>query len=602
MKVPDDIIQQIRESTDIVEVVGEHVSLKKRGKSYFGLCPFHQEKSPSFHVDPVRQFFHCFGCGAGGNVFSFLMQTEGMSFPESMRILAERAGIPLPESDQMEEAHKETEALYRINQMAADFYRDCLYKTEAGKKVLGYLEGRAFDSATIDLFQVGYAPNLWDGLIQKATREGSKLDLLEKAGLIVPKKDGRGHYDRFRGRLMFPIINPSGRIAGFGGRILTDDKNSPKYINSPETIVYQKSRILYGLHQSKTGIRREDLVILVEGYTDLMRLFQTGLDNAIATSGTALAEQHAVLLSRYTKNIILVFDGDDAGFQATRRAIQILFAQGFKIRILVLPEGQDPDTWLQKHPTITGDEITAQSLDVVDFVMSRESAKENTVEDRSRSAHEILDLLGTIQDPVERNLLVKKTGEILDLDERVLYEQMKRSFTSGESVQLLIQTDRKNVLDQAEETLVKLMIEDAGKWGKIIPGYIEAKHIQRPQTRRIFETIIQKPAKKGGWTMEVILSHFNESPQIQRKLTELLENPFEKELNLNKLAWDCILRLREVEVQQQINEIRQKLKTVQQQGKETDVQRIEYEALKKILKNMRLELAAKWKKDIEIHE
>lgn len=600
MKVPDDIIQQIRESTDIVEVVSEHVSLKKRGKSYFGLCPFHQEKTPSFHVDPVRQFFHCFGCGAGGNVFTFLMQVEGLSFPESLRVLADRAGITLPKSEHVEEAHQETEALYRVNQMAADFFRDCLNKTEAGKKALTYLQSRDFNSEITELFQIGYAPNLWDGLIQKAQREKVKPELLEKAGLILPRKEGRGHYDRFRGRLMFPILNTSGRVVGFGGRILTEDKNSPKYINSPETQIYQKSRILYGLHQSKTGIRREDKVILVEGYTDLMRLFQAGLDFAIATSGTAMTEQHAVLLSRYTKNILLVFDGDDAGFQATKRAIQILFKQGFKIRIFILPEDQDPDTWIQKHPDITGDELSAQSLDVVDFVMSRESGKANSVEDRSRFAHEILELLGSIRDPVERNLLVKKTGEILDLDEKVLYEQMKRSLTSTEEMSLPLQTDHKGALDQAEGTLIKLMIEEKDRWGSLIPKYVEARHFHRPQARRIFETILEPSETKKGWTAESLISHFNDSPQIQRKLTELLDQSFKGNTQIEKLTWDCILRMRELEIQQQIDEKRQAIKSLQQEGEETSASVREMHALKEILKNMKLELAEKWKKDIEI--
>lgn len=600
MKVPEDIIQQIRESTDIVDVISEHVSLKKRGKSYFGLCPFHQERTPSFHVDPNRQFFHCFGCNAGGNVFSFLMQIENLSFPESVRILAERAGIPLPESGQMEEVHHETESLYLINQMASDFYRDCLYKTEAGKKALRYLEERFFDSNVIDLFQIGYAPNRWDGLIQKADREGGKRDLLEKAGLILPKKDGKGYYDRFRGRLMFPILNASGRIAGFGGRILADDKNSPKYINSPETVIYQKSRILYGLYQSKTGIRREDRAILVEGYTDLMRLFQAGLDYAIATSGTALAEQHAGLLSRYTKNIVLIFDGDEAGFQATRRAIQILFAQGFKIRILVLPEGQDPDTWIQKQGPVTGDEIAAQSVDVVDFAIAHQSKKHGTVEERSRSAHEILELISSVRDPVERNLLVKKAGEILDLDEHVLFDLLKRPAQDGEKARVNLQPDKKNALDRAEESLIKLMIEDSGKWGRLIPNHIESRHFRRSGNRHIFEVMIERLSEKRGWKEKDILSHFSESPRMQQHLTELLDHSFEEGTDLFRLIWDCLLRLREDEVQQQINEIQNSIKILQQEGKQTSEHIRNIHEHKKILKNMRIELAAKWKKDIEI--
>lgn len=599
MKVPEDIVQQVRDATDIVEVVSEHVSLKKRGKSYFGLCPFHSEKTPSFHVDPARQFFHCFGCGAGGNVFTFLMQMDGLTFPESLRLLADRAGIVLPRSGQEEGTHQEAESLYRVNQVAADFYRDCLNKTEAGKKALAYLRSRDFDTKIVDLFQIGYAPNRWDGLIQKATRENIRTESLEMAGLVLPRKDGKGHYDRFRGRLMFPILNPTGRVAGFGGRILTEDKNAPKYINSPETSVYQKSRILYGLHQSKTGIRREDRVILVEGYTDLMRLFQTGLDYVVATSGTALTDQHAALLSRYTKNIVLVFDGDEAGFQATKRAIQILFAQGFKIRILVLPQDQDPDTWFRRHASVTLDDIAAQSLDVVDFVLSRQSGQD-TLEDRSRFAGEILELLGSVQNPVERNLLMKKTGEILDLDERALHEQMNRSRTSGGPDSAALQTEHKTAQDQAEETLLKLMIEESETWGSLIPNYIEARHFHRPQARRIFETVIHPSDLKKGWAAESLISHFNESPQIQRKLAEFLDTPFKPGVDQVKLAWDCVLKLREAEIQEKIRESRRMLKSLQQEGKETGPVQNEYVSRKEMLKNLRLELAEQWKKDIEI--
>lgn len=600
MRVPDEIIQQIREATDIVEVVSDHVSLKKRGKSFFGLCPFHQEKTPSFHVDPVRQFFHCFGCGAGGNVFTFLMQAEGLSFPEVLCLLAERAGIALPKSGQADESHKHAETLYRVNQVAADFYRDCLYKTKAGKRALQYFRKRNFDPEVMDLFQIGYAPNRWDGLIQKADRENIQHDDLERAGLILPRKDGKGHYDRFRGRLIFPILNPSGRIVAFGGRILTHDPKTPKYINSPETAVYQKSRILYGLYQSKTGIRREDRVILVEGYTDLMRLFQSGLDFSVATSGTALTEQHAALIARYTKNILLVFDGDQAGFQATRRAVQILFARGFRVHVLVLPRGQDPDTWLQAHPSITADEIAAQAFDIVDFVLSQRTGKAQSVEHRSRFAHEILELLGSIQDPVERNLLVKKTSEILDLDEQALYAQMKRSQTGSERLSPPLKTDKKEALDQAEETLIRLMITDQRKWGKLIPAYVQPVHFHRPSNRRIYEVMFSSFQNQQAWTAEALLSHFNEAVPIQCRLSELLEYRFKSGIDLNKLAFDCTLKLREAEIQEKITECRQKLKTLQQEGKETDSMRNEYLSHKEMLKNMRIELAARWKKDIEI--
>jgi DNA primase len=257
MRIPDEKVQEVRDASSIVDVVSQYVSLKKRGKTFSGLCPFHQEKTPSFTVDPIRGFYHCFGCGEGGDVFSFIMKMEKTGFLEAVRTLADRVNIHLPSYEKEDARNQEIELLYRANQVAADFYRTCLWNTQDGKSALQYISKRGFQQKTLETFRIGYAPNQWDGLIKKAEQSGIKPEALLRAGLIVPRKDGRGHYDRFRGRLMFPIFNISGRVVGFGGRILAAAEGVPKYINTSETPIYQKSHILYGLFQQERNPPRK---------------------------------------------------------------------------------------------------------------------------------------------------------------------------------------------------------------------------------------------------------------------------------------------------------------------------------------------------------
>ncbi|MDL1892144.1 DNA primase, partial [Sphingobacteriales bacterium CHB3] len=351
MRIPESKIEEVRRASDIVDVISGYVRLKKRGKNFLGLCPFHTEKTPSFNVSPERQMYHCFGCGVGGNVLTFVMEHEKVSFVEAVRTLAERAGILLPEEG-VEDKEKitESEALYNACRSAARFFHENMMNTVEGQLALEYFRHRGFKEETIRSFGLGYSMNGWDSLLKVAQRENIPVDVMEKAGLLIKREDGSGHYDRFRGRAMFPIFSVTGRVIGFGARKLRKDDPLPgKYINSPETPIYSKSRSLYGIFQAKEAIREHEYAILVEGYADLISVYQEGMKNIVASSGTALTEEQIDLIGRYARKITLVYDADSAGSKATMRGVDLIIEQGLDVRVAALPEGDDPDSFVKKN-------------------------------------------------------------------------------------------------------------------------------------------------------------------------------------------------------------------------------------------------------------
>lgn len=349
MRIPDDKIEEVRSAVDIVDVVSDYVALKKRGTNFFGLCPFHSEKTPSFSVNPERGIYKCFGCGKGGNVFSFLREIEKLDFVEAVRVLAERAGVTLPTPSSADtQASSVVDSLYHALRLAGRFYHHQLTETEPGKRALRYLEERGFKDETIRRFGIGYAPDTWDALIHHAEKESTSVEYLEMAGLVVKREKGDGYYDRFRGRVMFPLLTQVGQVVGFTGRILDGDEKQAKYVNTPETQVYHKGRLLYGLHFAKNDIRKSEEAYLVEGNTDVISMHQSGINNVVATSGTALTTTQVKLLGRYTDSVVLLFDADLAGVAAMERSIDLLLEANMKVRTLRLPEGYDPDSFVQK--------------------------------------------------------------------------------------------------------------------------------------------------------------------------------------------------------------------------------------------------------------
>ena len=428
-RIPEDILQRIRDATDIVDLISEHVQLVKKGRNYSGLCPFHDEKTPSFSVDPDRQFYHCFGCGVGGNVFKFIQEIDRVTFIEAVKFLAERAGVALPErSGPSREEDAAADELYRANDLAQKYFHHLLLNDDVGASARTYLQTRGLTGETIERFGLGYAPPEWDALLKVAGRRGLNAQTLERAGLALPRSTGSGHYDRFRDRITFPIANISNRTIAFGARALQPDQE-PKYLNSPETPIYHKGRVLYGLSISRDAIRRQDAVLVVEGYMDLISLAQAGIQHVVATSGTALTEDHGRLLARFARQVVLLFDGDAAGSTAAMRACEALLGTGLDARVVSLPSEHDPDTFVQEHGSDVLLERAENAQSVLDFYLEQLAQQHDlsSVEGKARAAERLKPLLAKPRDAVRRDLLLREVAERLSIDEQSLRHDLQAS-------------------------------------------------------------------------------------------------------------------------------------------------------------------------------
>lgn len=428
--IPEDTIKRIKNAANIVEVISEHVVLKKAGRNYLGLCPFHAEKTPSFTVSAEKQIFYCFGCHAGGNIFSFLMQREGLSFPDAVRAMAGKYGIEVPAPNltvAQKERISENEQIYRVNEEAMRFFQRTLNDPQSGPKAMGYLVGRGMTRKIIDGHQLGYAPNRWDGLLRNLQERKVPADLLVKAGLVIPRKDRNGYYDRFRDRVIFPIMNMSQQVIGFGGRVMGDDL--PKYLNSPETPIYNKSRCLYGIHKANRPARVSGKVYVVEGYFDVLAMHLYGLENTVATLGTALTPDHVQLLKGMVGSsgqVYLVFDSDQAGIKAAQRSVKV-FEEGFlDARVLVLPAGHDPDTYLREHGPDDFLKWADKALGMVPFIIDTAIGTHGlSLEGKIKVVAEVQESLASVQDSVARALYIKQLAERLNIDEGAILEKVR---------------------------------------------------------------------------------------------------------------------------------------------------------------------------------
>ena len=420
-------IEEVLETAKVEEVIQDYVNLKRRGVNMIGLCPFHAEKTPSFTVSPSKGFYKCFGCGKGGDSVNFLMELEQMDFPEAIRHLARKYGIQLEETEVSQEVREEQqyqESLYLVNEYAKQYYQGQLFNTDVGKSVgLSYFKERGFREEVIKKFGLGFAPNQTDAFTLKATHEGYKLDLLKKLGLT--SQYGR---DFFRNRVMFAIHNLSGKVIGFGGRILAKDVKAPKYINTPETDIYNKSKVLYGAFFAKRGIRKEDECIMVEGYTDVLSLHQAGIENVVASSGTSLTVEQIRLVKRYTENIKILYDGDLAGIKAALRGMGMVLEEGLNVKIVLLPEGEDPDSYLKKVGTEAFREyINLQAKDFIMFQagLLQEEAAGDPVK-KAKLIKEIVDSIAKIPDPLKRSLYVRECARIMEVEEQLLVNEANK--------------------------------------------------------------------------------------------------------------------------------------------------------------------------------
>ncbi len=421
-----DAKEEVKKAADIIEIIGQYVQLKKRGQNHIGLCPFHSERSPSFTVNQDKQIYHCFGCGRGGDVFTFWMEYHNLSFSQSLKDLAERYNIDLPRYKGLPEEKKKAELkelLFKTNGLAADYFHNMLVRSAEGKPGRDYFSRRKISQETISRFQLGYAANKWDGLINYLRSKNISLDLGAKAGLLIPKKDG-GYYDHFRDRIIFPIFDLNHQIIGFGGRVLGD--SLPKYINTPETPLYHKGESLYGLDSAFRNIREGGLAIVVEGYMDMLALRQHGISNVVATLGTAFTSNQVRRLKGYTKEVVVLFDPDDAGREAALKSFPLFLNEGISAKVLVLPQGEDPDSFVNRCGLDEFRELLKGAIPIFDFYLDQTLARmDSGIDGQIKVLGEILPIFMEVESGATRFLYVQSFSEKTGINEAIVWEELR---------------------------------------------------------------------------------------------------------------------------------------------------------------------------------
>jgi DNA primase len=530
MRIPESKIEEIRHTASIVDIISEHVQLRKRGKNFVGLCPFHSEKTPSFTVSEEKQIFHCFGCHIGGNVFKFLTEYHKISFVEAVQELAEQLGITI-EVDQVDYSEQQTEQeiLYDINTEAAKYFSNNLLNDDEGEFARKYLQDRNIKTQTIRSFGLGYSLRGWENFINYAKQKKLDLNRAANLGLVGKSSDGR-YYDKLAGRLIFPIFSPNGRVVAFAGRLLDPKEKGGKYINSPESSIYIKGRILYGLSFAKDDIRRLDKAIIVEGYMDLISLYQSGLKNVVAASGTALTDDQVQLLSRYTKNVILLFDADTAGIKASMRSIEILLKRDLDVKIVSLPKDEDPDSFVNKYGKEEFEELIKKAENFLEYETKyyQSLGKFDDPTTAAEAIRELVKPIALIQDELKRNLLLKNIAKKFNLREKLLENELERQLRgvkrfersenrilernkSKDTSELLTNTavDISPVKYALEKEILKLLFEADKTIAELIFKYLHSEDFASELNRELFEIIkveLENDDSRGLFTSSGLIS------------------------------------------------------------------------------------------------
>ena len=544
--VPENTLNEILSRIDIVELISEYLPLKRSGRGYTALCPFHHEKTPSFIVSQQKQIFHCFGCQAGGNAFGFLMKYDRLEFPEAVETLAKRAGVLIPRDERQIKNQGISQELHKINEIAADFYSNLLHSPE-GAAALNYLKKRGMSPETIRKFRLGYAPDKWDGLLNYLRSKNIPLSLIEKAGLIIAK-DNQGYYDRFRQRIIVPISDVRNRVIAFGARVL--DNSLPKYINSPETAVYSKSKTLFGLNLSKEAIITQDCAVIVEGYFDLIAPFQAGITNIAASCGTALTTEQVRLLKRYSRNIVMIYDADDAGQSATMRSLEMLAEEDMNVKVVRLEKGYDPDAYIRHSGPEGFRDLITGAKDSVDYMLDTLKAKYDPadISQKARIASEILPLVAKFKNEILKSEYLKKLSRELGVSESSLTAEIKKTKTTGytdkrENSAMPQPAIRQAKSFCAESMLVKILLEEneliEHLREKILPKDFKDNRLSRI-IARMFELSHDKEIARP----QSLLNHFNET-EISQTICELSASELPEISDKLKLLNDCVNKIKE---------------------------------------------------------
>jgi len=571
----EDILSRI----DIVELISGYIPLKKAGRNFKALCPFHHEKTSSFMVSPDRQIYHCFGCGAGGNAFNFLMQYERLEFLEAVEMLAKKAGVVIPHTEAgTQDAAGVTTQIYKVNEAAAVYYEGML-NSPAGAQARSYLLKRGINEKIARTFRIGFAPDKWDGLINTLRGNGFSLSLLEKAGLILNRQGG-GYYDRFRNRIIFPIFDIKSRTIGFGGRILGAAGNADgadaaaKYVNSPETPVYSKGRHLYGLNVSKDAIRDGDSAVVVEGYLDFIIPYSRGTSNIIASLGTALTREQARLLKRYTNSVIMVYDGDAAGEIATLRTLDIFIEEGIDVRVAPLPKGFDPDSFVGKNGIEKFSGMLAHADNLFDYKLKilRSRYRAGEIEGKAKICSEMLATIKKFKNAVLKSEYLKKLSHELDVSEGALLEELKNS-----KAEKVFQINDKPLkprqdINPTEKLLIKLMLEE-NAFIERLRGAVEPADFRDERTARIVSTMLELAGQGKVPEAHKLLNYFGDSETLELICESSIASDVSED-ERERLFESCLSRLKSDSSKHRMRLLHEGIKDAQHRGDDDKVNRL----------------------------
>jgi DNA primase len=588
VRYPQSFIDDLRRQADIVRLISDYVSLKKKGANWMACCPFHQEKTPSFSVNPSKGIFYCFGCGKGGSVFNFVMELESVPFPEAVRMVAEKSGVPVPQMEEdkrFEARRKEAEEVVELNAWALEFWEQQLREGGAeARAAREYVEGRGITDETRAAFRLGYAPNSWDALGNYLKGRGAGIGQIERSGLVVRKETG-GYYDRFRGRLIFPVLDAQGRPVAFGARAMRAGEE-PKYLNSPETAAYTKGRHLFGLNITRDEIRRKKFAILVEGYLDLIVPYQFGVRNVVASLGTALTPEQAKLLGRFTRRVVVNYDGDRAGVKAALRAVEVLLPEEFEVKILVLPDGSDPDEFLRSRGTEEYNRRRGQSVPHIQFVLDQ-ALKDRSLRQPAQKAEaveEVLPFVRAVRDPIQRREYFDIAMDTLRVEEpglrRDLWRQIGGRQHGAQGAPAPSPADvRARVIRAetapptvAEQRLLELLIHDAELRRMVLP-HLEPGDYEALATASLYAALVELEARGETIEFAALSELVGDDPVAADLLPPLLmSEPERAEGEAADVfiaeAESCLTTLRRMYVERRIKEMAVEISAAERAGDE----------------------------------
>ncbi len=578
--IPQEIISQILDRANIADVIGGYIPLKQAGRNFKAPCPFHHEKTPSFVVNPDKQIFHCFGCGVGGNVVTFVMKQERMEFPEALKFLAEKMGIEIPATDvKNNQVHEFRQQILRVNELAAKYYHQNLIsdKSELAKTAREYLKSRGLSLESVSKFQLGLALDGWDGLLKALVAQNFSASFLEKAGLLIAKNQGSGHYDRFRQRVIFPIFNARGQIVAFGARSLNKD-SSAKYINSPETSLYTKGQYLYGLNWAKEAISRQDSVIVVEGYMDFITPFSAGVENIVASLGTALTVEQIRLIGRYTKNIVMLFDADPAGQAAMIRSLDLLVEEGMTVKVAALSDGDDPDSFVRKAGAQAFGEAVKNAQSLFDFKLQF-LVKQNpgaTVESNAKIAAQMLSTIAKFDNAIIQTEYLKRLAQALMIAPEALLLEIKKVKPDGNR-RAAVASERKMAREPirpVERNLLRLMFEE-NDFVVLSRRDIALADLQNRHVRDIVSKIFELFDSGRETNAPALMNCFGEQ-DILDTISGIIASEEAVAGDKQKIYRDCTLRLRQENLKLRRQEILRQMEIARNQGDHKTLEDLSY--------------------------